>query len=46
MGTQRELAHLAFDPASAFPVATRYNPLLQDFIQYTLMKHDLVLWGE
>jgi hypothetical protein len=46
MRAQRELAHFAFDTASAFSVATRYNPLLQDLIQYDLMKHQLPLWGE
>jgi len=44
--SQRELAHLAFDPAPTLPVATRYNPLLQDLIQYRFMKHHPLLWGE
>jgi hypothetical protein len=46
MWSQGELAHLALDAAFTFPVATRYNPLLQDLIQYKLMKLYPPLWGE
>lgn len=43
---QRAIAHLAFDTTWTFAIAARYNPLLQDLIEYCFMKHHAPHWGE
>ena len=45
-GAKRKVAHLALDAARVAPVAAGDDPLLQDFIEYAVMKGHSVLRGE
>jgi hypothetical protein len=46
MGPHRVAAHLAFDTTWTGAVAAGYNSFLQYLIQYSLMKHHPLPWGE
>ena len=45
-GAKREVAHLALDAARVASVTAGDNPLLQDFVEYAVMKGHPVLRGE